>query len=268
MAQRMARPSEQQPHDPAEEDVVPWVAVALREKKEPEMSFIRLACTEPELVPEGEHELIVGTFKTIRSFTGNLRTIVLKLHAAGHAATILHYLSPPTDDMPPDQQRFRLLAIKRFLVHFQVPHSGGFFEEDLLEATARCWVTQRKDRDGEVCNRVRLPRLKREESTKIKPPMQDRPSGSLQVASGAIVMDAEQRRLAEAIVDGRLKLLKGIDQIAAALALTDSHARTALREGRVQGAWQANRRWFAIRPVLLARQPELPFPPDQGGDDG
>ena len=123
------------------------------------MGFIREPMDPgPELVPEGEYQLTVSTFKHVWSFT------IVKLHVEGHAATITHWLSRPSDDLSPDERRSRLLEIKRFLVHFQVPHSGGFDDEDLLEATARCWVTQKKGKDGTIYNRVQLPRLKREET--------------------------------------------------------------------------------------------------------
>jgi len=57
-------------------------------------------------------------------------------------------------------------------------------------------------------------------------------------------------RLATAIVDGRLTLLRGVAPIGRALGMSPTKAKTALLAGQVERAWQVNGRWVAIRPAL------------------
>jgi hypothetical protein len=57
-------------------------------------------------------------------------------------------------------------------------------------------------------------------------------------------------RLATAIVDGRLKLLRGVAPIGRALGMSPTKAKAALLAGKVERAWQVDDRWVAIRPAL------------------
>ena len=130
------------------------------------MGFIREALRDPdrEPIPQGIYELQIIKVKKGVSKAGYLMTIVMLAVVGVDTAPIPYFMLHSTDDLPAHQHRFHCLNIKRFLVHFEVPYDGkGFNTEDLLEATARCLVIQQKGSDGTICNRVQVPRLKRQQ---------------------------------------------------------------------------------------------------------
>ena len=138
-------------------------ATVSEKEKEQEMSFIRQLLKDPdtEPVPEGMYDLEILKVKNRVSKADNPMTIVMLAVVGVDTAPIPYFMLHPTDDLPADQQRFRCLNIKRFLVHFEVPHEGrGFYTEDLIGATARCLVIQQKGTDGTIYYRLGLPRLK------------------------------------------------------------------------------------------------------------
>lgn len=129
------------------------------------MPFITLPIAdvkEPKAVAEGEYELRIIDAEDTESKKGNPMTVVkIALEQHPDAYPIRHYITYPSDDTPPDQINMRVLDIKRFLTCFGVAFEGnGFNTEDLVGQTGRCMVTQEDGDDGNVYNRLRLPRLK------------------------------------------------------------------------------------------------------------
>ena len=65
-------------------------------------------------------------------------------------------------------------------------------------------------------------------------------------------------KLTDAIVDGRMKLLKAVAAIARAVDMSPTKTRRALEAGEIQRAWRtASGRWFAIKPRLLEAESQL-----------
>jgi hypothetical protein len=132
------------------------------------MGFINVAlddAKEAEVVPEGEYDLRIIKAEDGESKKGNpMTSILIKIEDAPipNAAPVRHWLTYPDNKTPADQRNMRLLDIKRFLTLFGVPITAdGFDSEDLVGATARAYLTQEEgDNNGEVYNRIKLPRLK------------------------------------------------------------------------------------------------------------
>ena len=132
---------------------MPYISVALDDAK------------EGEPVPEGEYELRIVKAEDGESKKGNtMTTVTMRIENAGipNASPVRHWLVYPDSSTPMEQRNLRLLDIKRFLTCFGVPFDGGGFDSaDLEGAIGRCMLTQEQNEEnGEIYNRLRLPRLK------------------------------------------------------------------------------------------------------------
>lgn len=120
---------------------------------------------EAEPVPEGDYELRIVKSEDGESKAGNsMTTVYMRVEDNNYpnAALVRHWLTYPDSHTPQDQRQMRLLDIKRFLSCFGIPfEKGGFNSDDLMGATGRCMVTQEEGDDGNVYNRLRLPRLRK-----------------------------------------------------------------------------------------------------------
>ena len=129
------------------------------------MGFISLPLEdvkEPEVVPDGNYDLRIIKAEDGRSKAGNdMTSIMIKVEDDRYpdAQVIRHWLTYPDEDTPKDQRYLRLLDIKRFLLAFGIPYEKGFESEDLVGATGKCLVYQEEGDDGNIYNRLRLPRL-------------------------------------------------------------------------------------------------------------
>ena len=121
---------------------------------------------ELDPAPEGEYDLRIIKAEDTESKKGNYMTaIVIQIEGTEKpCAPIRHWLTYPNEETPEDQRAMRLIDIKRFLTAFGFKYEyKGFTSEDLVGATAHCLIIQEKGDDGNVYNRLRLPRLKRSE---------------------------------------------------------------------------------------------------------
>ncbi len=127
------------------------------------MGFIKVALndvSEPKAAPEGEYDLTIISAEDKESKKGAQMTEVKIRIDNQESFPIRHFLVYPDENTPPDQVNMRLLDIKRFLACFGIPFEDGFDTEDLPGATGRSLVVQEEGDDGNVYNRLRLPRLK------------------------------------------------------------------------------------------------------------
>lgn len=131
------------------------------------MPFIKVPlddAKEQEAVPEGEYDLRIVKAEDGESKKGNpMTTVMIAIENSGipNPNIVRHWLTYPDDNTPADQRNMRLLDIKRFLTAFGVPtEDGGFNSDDLPGQTARCFLSQEEGDDGQIYNRLRLPRLK------------------------------------------------------------------------------------------------------------
>jgi hypothetical protein len=131
------------------------------------MPFINVAlddAKEAEAVPEGEYDLRIVKSEDGESKKGNaMTTVYIKIedNSYPNAALLRHWITYPDRDTPADQRQMRLLDIKRFLTCFGVAMEGnGFNSDDLIGATGRSFLYQEEGDDGNIYNRLRLPRLK------------------------------------------------------------------------------------------------------------
>jgi hypothetical protein len=119
---------------------------------------------EAEPVPEGEYDLRIVKAEDGPSKKGNaMTTVYIKVEDSAYpnAALVRHWITYPDRDTPADQRQMRLLDIKRFLTCFGVAQeSNGFNSDDLLGSVGRSFLYQEEADDGNVYNRLRLPRLK------------------------------------------------------------------------------------------------------------
>lgn len=131
------------------------------------MSFIKLAIDdikEGEVVPEGEYDLRIVSAKDGASKAGNeMTTVMIKIEDAGtpNPNLVGHWLVYPADDADASQKYMRLLDIKRFLQCFGIAIDGGFDSDDLVGQTGRAFLKQEQGENGQVYNRIVLPRLKK-----------------------------------------------------------------------------------------------------------
>jgi hypothetical protein len=118
---------------------------------------------EPQAVPEGIFELRIIKFEEGESKKGNaMTTVYIKVEDAAYpnAAIIRHWITQPAHDTPADQRQMRLLDLKRFLTAFGIPfEEDAYNTDDFQGATARCNLKQEEGDDGNLYNRLVLPRL-------------------------------------------------------------------------------------------------------------
>lgn len=130
------------------------------------MSFIRADLDdvrEAEVVEEGEYDLRIIKAEDGESKSGNpMVTLLIRIEDApiANPAPVRHWMLIPDAATPPEQKQMRLLEIKRLLQCFGIKYDGGFDTEDLVGATGRAFLVQEEGDNGEVYNRLRLPRLK------------------------------------------------------------------------------------------------------------
>lgn len=115
---------------------------------------------EPKAAPEGEYDLRIIDAEDTESKKGNPMTVVKIAIEGQDSYPVRHYITYPTGE-DADQDRMKALEIRRFLDCFGIAFDeNGFNTEDLVGATGRSLVIQEEADDGNVYNRLRLPRLK------------------------------------------------------------------------------------------------------------
>lgn len=136
-------------------------AIAPKEAKK--MGFISDSLDDVEeakAAPEGEYSLRIVSADDKFSKGGN-RMIEARIaieDSSVQAPLIRHFIMGWDDDTPDEQKRMRKLEIKRFCECFNISHD--FEASDLPGQTGRSFVAQEEGQDGNIYNRLRLPRLK------------------------------------------------------------------------------------------------------------
>jgi len=129
------------------------------------MSFIEITgmdeVQEPQLAPEGQYDLRI-TYA--QDYVNDKGTPLVRCSIAfdGHPeyANMNYWIVLPQEDLDQDANTKRILAVKRFLVLFNVPFENGFNVEDLLGATGTAFVAQSEaDEDGNIYNELRVPKI-------------------------------------------------------------------------------------------------------------
>ena len=125
---------------------------------------------ELEVAPEGEYDLRIVKAEDGESKSGNdMTTVTIAFEGHPEWQAVRHWITYPNADTPPDQRAMRLIDITRFLTCFGVNFDDdGFDSDDLVGQTGRCLVIQEEADDGNTYNRLRLPRLKKSEETKVR----------------------------------------------------------------------------------------------------
>ena len=125
---------------------------------------------ELEVAPEGEYDLRIVKAEDCESKSGNdMTTVTIAFEGHPEWQAVRHWIMYPNADTPPDQRAMRLIDITRFLTCFGVNFDDdGFDSDDLVGQTGRCLVIQEEADDGNTYNRLRLPRLKKSEETKVR----------------------------------------------------------------------------------------------------
>jgi hypothetical protein len=115
---------------------------------------------ESKAAPEGEYDLrIVSAVDKPSKKETPMITVGLKIEDPDVDAPLVRYYLIGWDrDTPEDQVRMRKLEAKRFQECFDAP--SGFEADDLIGLTGRSFVNQEEGQDGNIYNRLRLPRLK------------------------------------------------------------------------------------------------------------
>jgi hypothetical protein len=108
--------------------------------------------------------------------------VALQIEGHDNAPTLYHYQGIPSADEDADKMKFKMLLLKRFLVAFGMPISSDGFDTsqlatDLIGQRARVEITlSEPDANGNIYNRMNLPRLKDESASPaasrgaVKPP--------------------------------------------------------------------------------------------------
>ena len=133
---------------------------------------------EARPVPSGRYNLIIASAELGKSQKG-LDQIKVSLAIEGHdtAPNVTHFISLPGPDDDANKTNFKALLLKRFLVGFNIPFSNDSFEiEDFFGATASCDLNlSEPDDNGNVYNRLQLPRLSTEGAGTIHKPSTGKP---------------------------------------------------------------------------------------------
>lgn len=120
---------------------------------------------ESRPVPAGKYGLTIASIEDTKSKAG-APMFVISIGIDGHddAPNLTHYMSQPQEGGDPKKEGFKALAMARFLEAFKIPHdSSGFDTDDFPGATATCALSlSEPDDNGNVYNRLDLPRLKEE----------------------------------------------------------------------------------------------------------
>lgn len=126
---------------------------------------------ESKPVPAGKYDLTVAGVEEGKSQKG-MPQLKVSIGINGHddAPNVSHYVSLPS---PGDEKsQAKALFLKRFLEAFKIPHDGGGFDtDDFPGATASLeLILSEPDDNGNVYNRLNLPRLQDANATGRKAP--------------------------------------------------------------------------------------------------
>jgi hypothetical protein len=120
---------------------------------------------EAQPVPNGKYDLTIASVEESKTQAG-LPQLRVSIGIDGHddAPNLTHFVSLPSAG--DDKSTAKALFLARFLEAFNIAYdASGFDTDDLPGATARLEVTlSEPNADGNVYNRLVLPRLKNEPS--------------------------------------------------------------------------------------------------------
>lgn len=116
--------------------------------------------TEPKAAPEGEYDLTIVKAEEKESKGGNqMAEVFIRFDDPSiDAFPIRHFVIKWDHDTPADQVRSRKLEYKRFLAAFGIPEDSDV--SDWPGNGGRCLVIQEEGNDGNIYNRLRLPKLR------------------------------------------------------------------------------------------------------------
>lgn len=114
--------------------------------------------TEAKPAREGEYDLRIIKAEEKPSKLGKIMAeVIIAFDDQVEAPPIRHYMVKWNSDTPADQIRMRKLEFKRFFACFHINPESEV--EDWVGATGRSLVTQEEGEDGNMYNRLKLPRL-------------------------------------------------------------------------------------------------------------
>jgi hypothetical protein len=123
------------------------------------MSFIDLPgideVTEPELVPEGQYDLVITDNPTPKKneASGKMNMlVVLAIEGFPKAANVMHNLALPTAEDDEKAKQFKLLQIKRFCHTFGIEYAGGINTELFAGSKASNISLKKDEYQGNVRN--------------------------------------------------------------------------------------------------------------------
>jgi len=121
---------------------------------------------EPKPVPGGKRYALTISEATFREEKNDIR-ISIGIDDHLDSPNVSHFCSLPKAEDDEGKAAFKARMLKRFLVAFNIPHDeDGFEVEDFPGATAELELgLSDPDENGNVYNRVKLPRLSDEEAT-------------------------------------------------------------------------------------------------------
>jgi hypothetical protein len=134
------------------------------EVKERKVGFINESLDdikEAAPAPEGEYDLRItkANRKESKKGTDMIECVIVFEDGDVDAPPIFHYLLSWDENTSEEEIIRRKRGIKRFCAVFDVDPSD-FDETDLKGQTGTCPVVQEEGDDGEVRNRLKLPRIK------------------------------------------------------------------------------------------------------------
>jgi|TARA_R100001530_G_scaffold133764_1_gene107632 hypothetical protein len=122
---------------------------------------------EGKPVPEGEYSLRCVSCEKRQSKADKpmLQIMIVvdeQVEGVPNINPINHFISLAQKKDDTDTKSFKMQMLTRFLVCFGIPfEADGFAEEDIVGATANCFVEQDEPNDnGDIYNSLRLPRVK------------------------------------------------------------------------------------------------------------
>ena len=143
------------------------------------MSFIQMDSSfsnvkEKQPVPKGTYDLLIENAVEHTSKESGKPSIKCTIAIEGHpeASKVTHYVPLPNDEDDAAKTANKMIMIKRFLVAFGIPfEDNGFNVEDFFGARGQAELqltSPDEDPNGNIYNRLNLPRLADEDSSGAK----------------------------------------------------------------------------------------------------
>ena len=117
---------------------------------------------EQKALPAGQYLVRISNAELMNSKKGNpMLRIIAEFPDEPSGSDVWHYINMPVEDTPEDQERMRLLELKRTLEAFNCEYGPkGFDPAGLMGQECELYISVEQDQNGIDRNRLNMPKVK------------------------------------------------------------------------------------------------------------